>query len=191
MASLLSAGISLGTKVINALLFDDMSINDVVIDACLKQNHNRSSKITHHVVEDGVTISDHIIQDPITITLDFHMGNVVPLISRLSGRAIGAFTGSNSMLYGSQNMFDKLEDAWKNKRKLTIKTDFMTYTDMYITDLSRTTQAPYSETLDVSVTLEQLYGVNIRAKSIAGASGVDKTVTAWEATKSFLEGIGF
>lgn len=191
MVSLLSAGISLGTKAINALFFDDMSINDVVIDACLKQSHNRSSKITHHVVEDGVTISDHIIQDPITITLDFHMGNVVPLVSRLSGRVIGAFTGGNSMLYGSQNMFDKLEDAWKNKRKLTIKTDFMTYTDMYITDLSRITQAPYSETLDVSVTLEQLYSVNIRAKSITGVSGVDKTVTAWEATKSFLEGIGF
>ena len=191
MPSLLSVGVSLGTEVISALLFDDMSINDVIIDACLKQTHNRSSKITHHVVEDGVTIADHIIQDPITLTLDFHMGNVVPLISRLSNRAISAVVGGGSMLYGSQNMFDKLEEAWKNKRKLTIKTDFATYTDLYITDLVRTTQSPYSETLDVSVSFEQLYSVNIRAKSIPGTPGVDKTTTAWEATKSFLKGIGF
>lgn len=191
MPSLLSAGIGLGTKITSALLFDDMSINDVIIDACIKQTHNRTSKITHHVVEDGVTISDHIIQDPITISLDFHMGNVVPLISRLSNKAINLATGNGHMLYGPQNMFDKLEEAWENKRKLTIKTDFFVYTDMYITDLTRSTQAPYAESLDVSVSLEQLYSVNIRAETIFGLSDIIKSVTAWEATKSFLKGIGF
>jgi len=103
-------------------------------DLTVEELHDRSATTTDHPVEDGSTISDHVILDPERVRLD---GFVTDAGVR------GAERGA------TQEAFDKLDAAWRAGDLMQVVTGRKTYADMVLVSMDLPRERPSSMTFSL------------------------------------------
>lgn len=103
------------------------SIGSLTLEATLSENHNARSQVTNYTIEDGSTISDHIINDPVKVSIRGFVSNSPVDI----GATIAAgFSGDNA-----QNTFDELYRIRDEKELVTVVSKYRSYENMAITNI--------------------------------------------------------
>jgi hypothetical protein len=84
---------------------------DLEIDVTTKESHGRRSTLTKHKVEEGSQVSDHIVKENQTFSID-------GVVSEDSLEPTDGFTKMTSQLK------ERLESAYNNSYLLTVETSF-------------------------------------------------------------------
>lgn len=106
------------------LLVKESSVGSLVFDLNLGEQHNLTSDITEHSVEDGSQISDHIRNQ-------LRVGTLTGFISNWSINSKINPQAKDRMM----EAYGALKKIWKEKKPITIVTFFETYIDVGITNI--------------------------------------------------------
>lgn len=138
-------------------------IQEIKPDVHKADSHRYQSEITQYAVEDGTIFSQHVIQRPIKVTLQFEETNAGKMIQNIIG-------GSARMLSGTskKSMFEQLVEIWERKIPVEIFTDQKIYKNMVIENLPIMHKAPYKGALQVMVDFVQLSTYQIQADEKKG-----------------------
>jgi len=157
----------------------------IPLDASLSESHTRDSQVTRNPIEDGSTVSDHVMLNPIKLTIEglisdspvsiiqSAVGTAVSSASQLANSAIGGLGGAvagNSvggalgslagLLTGTprdpKDAFNELENIWKKRRPIKIITALKKYENMILTNLNVPRNAQIGKSLRFSATLEEI-----------------------------------
>ena len=113
------------------------------------------SDITEYALEDGSIVAQHIIQNPVEVTLTFEETNAGKAIGNLMGAAAEVFLGAEN-----QSTYDKLVEIWEDKLKVEIITDNDIYKNMVIKSAPIVENAPYRGAYKVMATFRELVDTN-------------------------------
>lgn len=161
------------------VLIEDGDGQALIFDATTSESHKDSSKLTKHPIEDGGTITDHIIPDPLSLKIaSVQSDHPISILSSLAtagssfiGNQIGGIGGAAASFGGSQLAAVLLNGtnssrsqtayqmllSWKSRGiPLTVTTKLRTYTSMALTSISSDRDAQNSNSLDVSLVFEEL-----------------------------------
>lgn len=135
-------------------------------DVKKSETHNYKSNVTQQAVEDGSIIAEHIIQQPISITLSFEETN----------NTVGARFAMG--LYGPQKTFDNLVEIWEKKCVCEIITEHKIYENMVIQNIPIQHRAPYRNSIIVTCDFTQLnFTKSQRAVYVGKDAGLTKSAS--------------
>jgi len=190
---------------------DGTTLELIKIDAVTSMDHKTSSRATQHEVENGVTISDHVIKGgrmlslngvisdtPISIEAALP-GNVGGIVGSLGGGLVGAVTtgviskiGSSLIADGagkpSKNAMDMLDLIYESSIPLTIVAGLKTYNNMIMEDFSAPQNPRNAGALNFSATFREVRiveseVVDIPASATANEGVIKKKTEGKKATK--------
>lgn len=138
-------------------------IQDVKPDVRKAESHKYRSTVTQYAVEDGTILSQHIIQQPIQVTLQFEETNAG------IGKMLSGITNLVSMATGisfGKSTFEQLTEVWERKIPVEIVTENRIYKNMVIENLPIMHKSPYKGALQIMVDFIQLstYQIEIAEK---------------------------
>lgn len=178
------------------------------LDCSIKENHSRKSPATENPIENGDTISDHIIMKPFDLEItgeitDTPIGGVKDLIGEaattLAGKllppkgliAASAGVALFSALQKKQNpsvaAYNQLLKLQEKGQALTILTSLKRYTNMWISDVSAPREAAQANALLFTVHLVQL--IIVKPQSVNISIFANPSLAAGEADTG-QEGLG-
>ncbi len=123
------------------------SIGNIIFDAFISEEHMRNSKATKYPVETGAEISDHIINEPIRLTISAF---------------IEAFIDGGNIL----ESFRQLDELIDQKTLVTVVTGLKVYENMHITSYSIPRTVTNGGSLNVNINLEEFRFVSSQSVSI-------------------------
>jgi hypothetical protein len=127
-------------------------------DAVLNVDAKRSSTVTKHPVETGVTITDHVFTNNTIIEISGVVTNH-PIPQKLFNPVIGQdriekpFEGARVRV---QSAYDVIVKSFNDKELITISHEFDSFANCIITNLSIPRNAQIGESMSIKLTLEQL-----------------------------------
>lgn len=174
-----SAKDSVTDKLLNTTI--NTNIGRIFADVKIAEAHRYMSNVTEQTLEDGSTISEHVIPQPPQITLQIEETN-----NTLGSRFSGGF-------YGPQQTFDKLVELWENSVPLTITTQHKKYENMVIQNMPILHRAPYRNALQISIDLKKLTFAKMetvvyKAKTNALTKAASKDISGGQQTTSIFGG---
>ena len=101
------------------------AIGALTIDATLTEIHNRTATVTQFALDNGASVSDHVINQPKTISLEGVISNT-PLV----------WLGLGADNARAQNAFDALDELYDSKEPFDLVTGFKLYKNCVFRDLS-------------------------------------------------------
>lgn len=174
----------LGAKKVQFIQNDNTVIQ---FDASLKETHNRESPPTEFPVENGLTISDHVIVKPFELELngiisDSPIGGIKGLLTEAAttaasallppigviGASVGyalfnAITQSESPSVAAYNQLLNLQ---KNAQPVTVLTSLYRYENMWIKSISVPRDASQGQALIFTVKMTQLILVSPQSVNV-------------------------
>jgi hypothetical protein len=147
---------------------DPQGINQLVIDATLRIDHEYTNRPTEYPIEDGAIISDHIRQSPERITLEIVTTNspVVVNIDNTGKTQIRVDQSNRKQLafntwleyagYEINKQADAIEGQVNEPQLLNIVTDLKVYTNMVITNLSMPENRSINDAIIASVSFQKI-----------------------------------
>ena len=143
----------------------------IQLDASLKESHNYTAKATAFPIEDGSEISDHVLINPITVTIDGFITNSP--IKYLEGfrSDIDYKTGSGER---HKTVFKLLNELFTNKTKIEIITGLESYSDMIIESLTVPRDAATGQALRFSMSLKQIKTTSFKESDLPDEKLGDK-----------------
>ncbi len=127
------------------------SIGNIIFDAFISEEHMRNSKATKYPVETGAEISDHIINEPIRLTISAF---------------IEAFIDGGNIL----ESFRQLDELIDQKTLVTVVTGLKVYENMHITSYSIPRTVTNGGSLNVNINLEEFRFVSSQSVSSQSVS---------------------
>lgn len=124
---------------------------NIQVDVKISETHKFSNNVTEQTMEDGSIVAEHVISNPIDLTIQFEETNntvlnqMSPLLEEVG---ISKF--------GPAGTFEKLEKLWRYKVPLTITTQHKQYTNMQIAHMPIMHRAPYKNSIQVVIDLRQM-----------------------------------
>lgn len=118
-------------------------------DLLTSEEHNFSSTVTSHPVEDGSEITDHIQNEA-------ESGSISGIISNFSIYSRGFVTNR------AQDAFDLLYEIWKSRELVTVVTVLKTYTDMAITSAPVARDGDSGESLVFQINFQKVNVVKLQ-----------------------------
>ena len=149
----------------------------IQLDCSLKENHSRPSPATEFPVENGQTISDHVIVKPFSLEItgiisDTPIGDLKTLLTEIPTTLasallppvgiIGAsagyalFSALSKSKSPSVAAYGQLLSLQQNAQPFDVLTSLYRYSNMWITDLSAPRDADTGQALLFTVKLQQL-----------------------------------
>lgn len=128
-------------------LVGDLATNSITPDVRKSEVHKFRSNVTETAMEDGSIVSQHVIQRPIEITLQFEETN--------SGKMISNVLSSLGFI-DQVSTFDKLVDIWTRKIPVQIITEQAQYDNMVIESMPIIHKQPYKGALQIMCDFKQL-----------------------------------
>lgn len=129
----------------------------LTVDVSIREIHSLQANITRFPVEFGASITDHIINQPRTLTID---GLISDTPSGLVALVVpGLVTGLVSTPPGLA-AFDTMKSWWGNKQILDVQTGLDVYTNMVIRNFSFPKDANTGRALRFSLSLEEIIRVS-------------------------------
>lgn len=132
-------------------------LGELVIDAFLKETHTFSSEITEHPIEGGMTIVDHVHNQPFCLAIDGIISN-----TPMSLIGLTAFDSAQRYFEDGENndfaliAFEKIEEIFKKREPISIATSLKTYHKMVLENLSIERGGGAHESLHFSCTAKQI-----------------------------------
>lgn len=114
--------------------------NAIIPDVKKSETHSYQSNVTQMALEDGSIVSEHIIQQPISVSIQFEETN-----NTIRG-----------WMTDQKSTFDKLVDIWKNKTVCQIITEHKIYDNMVVQNIPIQHAAPYKGALRIACEFTQL-----------------------------------
>lgn len=142
------------------------SIGLVTLDASVQETHGKSAKVTEHPVEDGSTISDHIISQPDTISINGIVSNH-PLVYLASFNAPSPL--QNDLAPASERAelaFAELERVMTAGELVDVVTTFKEYESMAIESIEVTRDAARGNSMDATIRLRQVITATIETVAV-------------------------
>ena len=134
--------------------------NVIKPDVKRSETHGYQSNVTQMALEDGSIVAEHIIQQPITVSVQFEETN---------GLLISGTVQKNGT-------FDKLVDIWKNKTVCQVITEHKIYDNMVVQNMPIQHRAPYKGALSITCDFTQLsFTSPTRAVFIGKSEGLTKS----------------
>ena len=128
-------------------------IDTLTLDASLSESHKLTAKTTSFPIEDGSLISDHILNDPKTLTIEGFITDT-PLTYLTGLRdALSNISGSGSP---SKTAFKTLTDLYEKKSKIEVTTGLQVYKNMVIESLDFPRDAKTGKALRFNIGLKQI-----------------------------------
>ncbi len=140
-------------------------------DAVISRAHSMSSQIPDSVIEDGSTITDHVILDPRTLTIEAMVSDHP--IDRTARTAAAASAQTRS-----ETAAALLESLWEGKELLRVVTRLHIYRDMVIERLDFSESAEVGEALSVSMSLRAIRKASLVTVPIAKLAAAQKDLAA-------------
>lgn len=119
------------------------SVAGVVIDAVLTEDHAYNSRVTNYPVENGLIISDHIINEPDTL-------QITGVVSDTPLSFLAPFNNS-------VNAFNTLVEIHNRRERITVVTGIKVYTDMVITSLQVPRNVQSGQSLTFVIDLQKIF----------------------------------
>ena len=128
-------------------LVGDLATKSITPDVRKSEVHKYRANVTETAMEDGSIVSQHVIQRPIEVTLQFEETN--------AGKMIGNVLSSLGFI-DQVSTFDKLVDIWTRKIPVTIITEQAQYDNMVIESMPIIHKQPYKGALQIMCDFKQL-----------------------------------
>lgn len=141
------------------------SIGGITMDCFVTETHIRTSQLTQYPIEDGATISDHIINNPIELEvtgLKSAIGITVFDI-RLGNAHISAFEQINKLI--------------EDKTLVRVVTGFKVYEDMHIESFTTPRDSNNGRTLEFNMRLKQARKVTTQLTEVPNSQLGGDSVT--------------
>lgn len=136
----------------------DTGKEQLYFDAIFSTQHNTSINITSHPIQTGADISDHAYVEPNKLTFDIGMSDVMQ--SYLQGQ----YSDNSSR---SVSAYKKLRELQSQRLPITIVTKLGTYKNMMIETISSTDDNKTTYGLRATITLKQIFVVNVATVKIS------------------------
>lgn len=118
------------------------SISNVVLDAVITEDHNYNSRVTSFPVENRLNISDHIINEPETLTISGVVSDTPLSILAPFNRSV--------------NAFNQLIEIHNRRERITVVTGIKVYNDMVMTSLSVPRSVDSGQSLTFTIELQRV-----------------------------------
>ncbi len=135
-------------------------IDTVELDAAVTEKHSAKVEITKHPIEEGASPADHARVLPAQISIEGFLTNT-PLGKELrlqrgitSDRATS--TGAVGAVGQAQRSMAAIEKLMTDRKAVTVKTDFKTYTNMLVTSLDVPRDARTGEAIRFTIMMEEI-----------------------------------
>lgn len=160
----------------------------IVLDASVSETHVSTSKATRNPIEDGSDITDHVILDPDSLSIEGIVSDTplslkaaaVGIVAGIPSTIIGGTAGAvgtaltsfigNRLISGSsrrsKTAYKSLVDAQKNRTPLTIITGLQQYKNMILENLTVPRNSQNSKSLRFTATLINIVIVKSEATFI-------------------------
>lgn len=134
-------------------------VADIEVSIKTSESHKVSSSPTDISIENGATVSDHVILKPDEVTIMFAMAN-----TRGGAEAARA-------------AFEEFEKLVKERVLFDLITEHKFYKNVVATSISAEHKAPYKGALTCTVTLRQITQIDMqrRGRANAGSVAIKKT----------------
>lgn len=137
----------------------DTSLGKFIFDAYLNINHESSLTITSHPIQDGANVSDHAYMEPLEVTFEIGMSDVM---SDISG--FDSFIGDNSRSVSAYKTLKKLQEE---RLPIKIVSRLWTYENMLIENISAPEDKTTTYGLKATVSLKQILVANVTTVKIS------------------------
>lgn len=117
-------------------------IGTIDLDVTITEQHSYTSRVTSYPVENGTIVSDHIINDPETLTL----------------QAIVTDTPLNALAIEnrSTDVFNRLIDLQKNRELVEVVTGIKVYSSMAITSIEVPRNTATGQSLTFTINMQKV-----------------------------------
>jgi len=122
--------------------YNKAQVGSIELDVTLRENHRFSSRTTNYPIEEGSTLSDHIINEPTTVNLSALVSDTPLNILSFYNRSI--------------DVFNKLIDLHNKREPVTLVTGLKTYANMVITLLEIPRELRTGQSLTFNIELQQI-----------------------------------
>ena len=129
-------------------------IGSLSIECTLSETHSATSRITNQPVEEGSTISDHIVNDPEKVNITGFISDT-PLDASYSNY--------------SQLAFDTLYQIRDTRNTISVVTNYRVYQDMVITNISVPRTQRSGQSIEFSVELTKIRKAGSNTLGLFGA----------------------
>lgn len=131
--------------------YNGIEAGSLNVDVKVSETHRFSNEVTTQTMEDGSVIDEHVINNPMEISVQFEETNNTIMAGGLFG---GASFGGLS--FGPVNTFNVLKNLAEHKVPMTITTQHTIYDNMVIKNMPILHRAPYRNALQVACDMIQL-----------------------------------
>lgn len=141
-------------------------IDDIELDVTISESHVYPTTITKYPVESGSVKSDHIINEPVVLTME---GLITNTPIKIFGGRVGQLIRKEPFDRRKTN-YEALIDLRKSKTPFTVVTGLTTYKDMFFTSLTIPRDATTGDALRFSAITTPIVTVNsktVKLKDIA------------------------
>lgn len=140
------------------------------VDAVMSETHNMSRDVTDNEVENGAPISDNIIKRPITLEI-----SAIVTDQPIRGTIAGISAAIDNVFRGSkytEDCFGALLALYESAEVVTIYTEYRTYTNMAIEDITITRSPEDGESLLFSIRAKQIRKVQTATAKLPPGVGL-------------------
>lgn len=180
------------TALFNSRSGSVVRIGAIQLDAVLNEVESMSAKVTDFPVEDGVSVSDHVLLEPVTITINgLVTDSPIQFFSALQ------FVSGTNVEGGSRakSQYDGLRDLYEKRQPFTIVTGFTVRENMIITNLSVPRTPATGQAMRFTATARQIRKISAQTVAIPkeqvsdtnNASTVDKGKVVADAAAEKVE----
>ncbi len=147
----------------------------LTIDVSIREIHSLRANITRFPVEEGASITDHIINQPRTLTIDGLISDTPSdLYTLVTPGLVSGFASTPPSL----EAFDTMKSWWGNKQILDVQTGLDVYKNMIINNFSFPKDANTGRALRFTISLEEIRRVSsVVSQSPAVLDGAGATET--------------
>ena len=127
-----------------------VQLGELAIDASLDETHSMTSKVTQYPIESGSVISDHVINNPVTVSIH---GVVTNNTIRDEDEQEEVRIGDERKVGEAYDFLISIRDS---KEPITILTGLSNYQDMVLTSLSIPRSRSTGEVLEFTAEFTQV-----------------------------------
>jgi hypothetical protein len=133
-------------------------IGTITLDASLTESHKFTNKLTQNPVENGSTVTDHVIGMPFKLSISGMVSNAKANILEAAPNALSALIGKTDSEKAREALVNlvNLLDLKKNNKLITVVTSLKSYNDMIITSLTFPRNNKIGDALLFNIELEQI-----------------------------------
>ena len=136
----------------------------VEVHVLSSEAHRHAAQATRYGVESGKSVSDHIILNPVELSVRFEMTNAV--------------NGAQE----ARDVFQQIVKTLRARELFTVETEHARYNDMAVTGFMPEHRSPYKGALVVDLRLTQV-GIIGQGSNVAVAGGRNAFVLAGDGTQ--------